>query len=424
VRDGKIASDPFPLLALSSTPGDQLQCAKRDAADHPTFAKLWRGEVYSHERIRIGYVSANLHEHPVAYLAAGLFERHDRSRFEVTAISLGPDRDSDLRRRLKAAFEHFIDAGSQSDQEIAELIQRREIDIVVDLNGFTSGCRPGIFARRPAPIQVNYLGYAGTMGADGFDYILADRTVIPDGQFEFYSEKVAWLPDCFMVNDDRRLISGATPTRSECGLPETAFVFCCFNNAYKIAPETFDVWMRLLAAVDDSVIWLSELNPTAMANLRREAENRGVSQERLIFAARAPAMEDHLARQRQADLFLDTLPYNAHSTASDALWAGLPVLTCLGATFAGRVAGSLLNAIGLPELVTSSLDKYEALAIKLARDPALLASIKTKLATNRDTHPLFNSARFTRHIEAAYTTMVERSRRRQPPESFAVEVIE
>lgn len=323
-----------------------------------------------------------------------------------------------MRRRIKRSFEQFIDVGFQSDQKIAELIRQLEIDILVDLKGFTQDGRPNVFARRPAPIQVNYLGYPGTMGADYFDYILADLTVIPEDQFEFYSEKVVWLPDTYQVNDVLRPISERTPTRRECRLPEAAFVFCCFNNTYKIAPKVFDIWMRLLKAHDGSVLWLIDGNSTATANLKQEAAKRGVSPERLIFAPKIP-VTDHLARHRQADLFLDTLPVNAHTTASDALWVGLPVLTCLGTTFVGRVAGSLLKATGLQELITSSLEEYEASALKLAHDPSYLASIKNKLVHNRNRCPLFNTERVTRQIEFAYTMMWEQYQRGQMPQAAA-----
>jgi len=274
--------------------------------------------------------------------------------------------------------------------------------------GLTADSRTGIFARRPAPIQVNYLGYAGTMGAQYIDYILADRFAIPEEKRECYSEKVVYLPDSFMGNDSKRKISERLPRRLECNLPETGFVFCSFNQSYKIVPQLFDIWMRLLRQLDNSGLWLSNTNETAIRNLRREAQNRGVDPSRLVFAQRVPLNEDHVARHRLANLFLDTLPYNAHTTASDALWAGLPVLTCLGATFAGRVSASLLNAIGLPELITTTLEAYEQMAIDLATHPEKLAVIKRKLAENRHTAPLFDTKLFTKHIEAAYTAMYER----------------
>jgi len=306
-----------------------------------------------------------------------------------------------------------------SDRDTALLLKRMEIDIAVDLMGYTRGCRPGILAFRPAPVQVNYLGYPGTMGADYIDYIVADRFLLPADQHCFYTEKVVYLPDTYQPNDYKRRISENTRTRVEAGLPETGFVFCSFNNIHKITPPVFDVWMRLLHDVEGSVLWLLEDNAAAVWNLRRNAERRGVAPDRLVFAPRM-RLEDHLARHRLAGFLLDNVPYNAHTTASDALWAGLPVLTCLGSSFAGRVAGSLLNAVGLPELITDNLEDYEALALKLARDQNLLAAIKAKLAQNRETFPLFETDRFRRHIESAYETMWERYQRGEPPASFGV----
>jgi protein O-GlcNAc transferase len=408
------------LLCVKSSPAEQRQSAELDLADLPRFQPMWDGQIYSHDRIRVAYASADFHEHPTAYLTAGLFEHHDRSRFEVTGISFGPDQASEIRRRLKASFERFVDVRLQSDAQIAALIRQLEIDIVVDLKGLSTGSRPGIFARRSAPIQVNYLVYPATLGSEFFDYIVADPIVIPKEHFEFYGEKVVWLPESYQVNDQRRGIADYTPTRRECALPEVGFVFCCFNSHFKIMPEIFRTWMRLLQAIGGSVLWMIDGDPATLANLRRHAESCGISPERLIFAPRLP-LQDHLARHRQADLFLDTLPYNAHTTASDAVWAGLPVLTCLGSTFAGRVAASLLQAVGLGELITTSLDDYEALALKLARDPVLLASLKAKLVGNRGTCPLFDTERFTRHIEAAYVGMWQAHRQGRPPASFAVE---
>jgi predicted O-linked N-acetylglucosamine transferase (SPINDLY family) len=294
-----------------------------------------------------------------------------------------------------------------------------EIDIVVDLNGLTQGGRLNVLAHRPAPIQVNYLGYPGTIGADFVDYIIADRIVIPPDEQCFYSEKVVYLPDSYQANDDKRKISDDVPSRAQAGLPENGFVFCSFNNTFKISPILFDIWMRLLRQIDGSVLWLLESHATASDNLRREAERRGVPANRLVFAPRR-RLEDHLARHRLADLFLDTLPYNAHTTASDALWAGLPVLTCIGSTFAGRVAASLLSALGLSELIAESFDQYETLALELARNPDFLTSIKAKLVRNRGTFPLYKTDRFVRHIEAAYATMREIQLRGEPPHSFYV----
>jgi protein O-GlcNAc transferase len=411
----------FPILSIPSPPADQLACARRLVADQypPSHPALWSHETYAHERIRVAYLSADLRDHPVAHLVAGLFEQHDRSRFEVTAISFGPEQDSHLRRRIKSSCEHFVEARSHSDRQIAELVRKREIEIAVDLTGFTLHNRTNIFAKRPAPIAINYLGYPGTMGAEYYDYILADRMVIPPDQQEFYSEKVVYLPDSYQVNDAKRPRPGVAPARAQVGLPEQGLIFCSFNNNYKINPEMFDVWMRLLRNVESSVLWLFEGSSDAAENLRREAAKRGVFAERLVFAPRA-SLELHLARHRLADLFLDTLPYNAHTTASDALWMGVPVLTCLGSTFAGRVAASLLAAVGLPELIATSLEQYESLALDLAHDPDRLAALKAKLLRNRETHPLFDTRRFARNIEAAYAMMWERSQRNEPPMSFAV----
>jgi predicted O-linked N-acetylglucosamine transferase (SPINDLY family) len=413
---------PFQLLPIASTPAVQVQCAQTYvAAKCPAVAAaLWRGERYAHARIRVAYASADLRDHPVAYLAAGLFARHDRSRFEVFAISFGDDTPGEMRAGMKRSFDRFIDAHLLSDREVACMIRDLEIDITVDLNGFTDGSRPTVFAQRPAPVHVNYLGYAGTLGQAYCDYIIADRFVIPAAAAAHYVEQVAYLPDCFMVNDAGRKITPRTPSRAEAGLPARGVVFCCFNNSFKITPDVFDVWMRLLDAVPDSVLWLSAANPATVANLRRAAERRGVAPDRLIFASRVPLNADHLARLRLADLFLDTFHYNAHATAADALWAGVPVLTCPGSTFASRVAGSLLGAVGLPELIAASPADYEALGLRLARDPARLAALRQKLAHNRDRYPLFDTDRFVRHLEAAYTIMWQRAERGDPPRSFTV----
>jgi predicted O-linked N-acetylglucosamine transferase (SPINDLY family) len=380
---------------------------------------LWRGERYAHDRIRIAYLSADFHDHAVMHLMAGLFEQHDRSQFDVVAVSFGPDPSTDTRARLKDAFERFIDVRHLRDDEIAKLLRDLETDIAIDLKGFTDDARTGIFAFRPAPIQVNYLGYPGTMGAPYIDYIIVDPIVVPHDQRLAYAEKIVYLPHCYQVNDAKRLIAERTPTRSEATLPETGFVFCSFNNNYKITPTMFDVWMRLLRDIDGSVLWLFEGNAAAPVNLRREAANRGVAPERLVFAPKVP-LADHLARHRLADLFLDTQPWNAHTTASDALWAGLPLLTCIGTTFAGRVAASLLEAVGLPELVTRTLSEYQTLALQLAGEPSLLAGIKQRLSDNRHVFPLFNTDRSRRHIEAAYSEMYARHRRGEAPASFAI----
>ena len=417
---GKRVLPPIMSGALLNS-ADQLRAAQIVVHDKvPTTPPLWRGEAYRHQRIRVAYVSADFHSHATAVLTAGIFEHHDRMRFETVGVSFGPDDASPLRARLKKAFDRFIDVRARSEAEIARHLRESEIDIAVDLKGFTSDARPAIFAARPAPLQVNYLGFPGTMGASFMDYIVADRFLVPEPEQAFYSEKIVWLPESYQPNDRRREIASAELSRAAAGLPETGVVFCCFNNSYKIQPPLFEIWMRLLRDVDGSVLWLLADNPAAVANLKREAATRGVNADRLVFAPRQD-LPQHLARHRLADLFLDTLPYNAHTTASDALWAGLPVLTCAGRTFAGRVAASVLNAAGLPELATNSLAEYEALALKLARDPAALAAIKAKLAGSRETSALFDAARFTRGLETALGAMHERHQRGLPPASFAVE---
>jgi protein O-GlcNAc transferase len=420
VRAGDAVS-PYALLSLPSSSDDQLSCARAFAEEvRSPPQRVTRRPYLLRDRIRVGYLSFDLRKHAIGFLAVGLFEQHDKTRFETIALSLHPDDGSQVRKRLESAFDQFHDVSLRSDDEIVHLIRNLEIDIAVDLNGFTQGARLQVLARRPAPIQVNYLGYPGTVGADFVDYIIADRIVIPPDKRGFYSEKVVCLPHTYQANDNKRVMSAVVPSRVQAGLPDDGFIFCSFNNTFKINPPIFDVWMQLLRQVEGSVLWLLEANADVTGNLRAEAERRSVASSRLVFAPRV-AQEDHLARQQLADLFLDTLPYNAHTTASDALWVGLPVLTCLGCTFAGRVAGSLLHAVGLPELVTHSFDEYEALALRLARNPGLLASVKSKLARNRATSPLFNTGLFARHMEAAYTTMWERYRRGEAPVSFDVE---
>jgi predicted O-linked N-acetylglucosamine transferase (SPINDLY family) len=407
---------PIQLAAFSSSRENQLRAARIWAADkYPPAAKpLWRGERYRHQKIRIAYLSADFHSHATAALMAGVFEAHDRARFEIAGVSFGPDDRSPMRNRIGQAFERFIDIREKSDAEAAGLLRQMEIDIAVDLKGYTQDSRPGILSLRPAPVQVNYLGFPGTMGTDTIDSIIADETVVPREHARFYTEKIAYLPDSYQGNDRKRSIAESTPSRAEACLPERGFVFCCFNNNFKILPETFAIWMRLLSAVDGSVLWLLEDTQAAARNLRREAGKRGLSPDRLVFAARA-GLEAHLARHRLADLFLDTLPYNAHTTASDALWAGLPLVTCLGETFPGRVAASLLRAAGLPELVTDTFDDYEALALKLAREPRSLALLKAKLGANRETCPLFDTSRFTRNLEALFASMWERAKAGERP---------
>jgi protein O-GlcNAc transferase len=412
----------FTFLGYSSDAPLQLACARRFIRQEVPVRppQLWKGGTWRNEKIRIAYVSCGFHQHPTAYLTAELIELHDRSRFEVLGISLGPDDGSDIRARLARAFDQFHDVRSQGDREVAAFLNDLRIDIAIDRSGYTVNARPGIFAARPAPIQVNYLGFPGTLGADFYDYILADATVLPFDRQPFYAEKIVHLPDSYLVSDSRRAVAAATPTRAQAGLPAEGFVFCSFNNSYKITPEIFDIWMRLLQRVAGSVLWLFSDRAAAESNLRREAAARGVDAARLVFARRV-SLEDHLARHRLADLFLDTLPYNAHTTASDALFVGLPVITSCGQSFAGRVAASLLRAIGMPDLVTADLDEYERLASRIALEPSLLQTIRERLRQSRLSQPLFDTDRYRRHIEAAYVRMWERWQRGEPPESFTVE---
>lgn len=412
----------FDFLGYNSSPALQLTCAKRYIRHEipVRLPQLWTGEIWRNRKIKIAYVSSGFHGHPTAYLTAELIEVHDRSNFEVLGISVGPDDKSAIRTRLIRAFDQFHDVRGRSDREVAALLNEMQIDIAVDRSGYTTDARPGIFAARPAPIQVNYIGFPGTLGAGFYDYILADATVLPFDQQPFYAEKIVHLPNSYLVNDTKRAIAERTPTREEAGLPTKGFVFCCFNNCYKITPPLFDVWMRLLGQVEGSVLWLLSERTTAETNLRREAAARGIDPTRLIFARRLP-LEEHLARHRLADLFLDTLPYNAHTTASDALWVGLPIVTCCGQLFAGRVATSLLRAIGMPDLVTDNLEAYEQLALRIASEPSLLQELRDRLRRNRLSHPLFDIDRYRRHIEAAYVRMWEYWQCGEGPTSFTVE---
>jgi predicted O-linked N-acetylglucosamine transferase (SPINDLY family) len=412
---------PFPVLTLIDSPAVQRRAAAiwieqgpGAAAPMPPLVARSRSD-----RIRIGYYSADFHDHATAYLTAELFELHDRGRFELVAFSFGPDRRGPMRARLEAAFDRFEDVRSLSDRRIAELSRKLGIDIAVDLKGFTLDERHGIFVDRAAPLQVNYLGYPGTMGASHWDYLIADGTLIPEASREHYSEKIVYMPDSYQANDRRRPIAARSYSRVELGLPPTGFVFCCFNNHYKITAELFERWMSLLRRTEGSVLWLLTDNETAARNLRREAESRSVSGERLVFAGRLP-LPEHLARHRAADLFLDTLPCNAHTTASDALWAGLPLLTCAGESFSARVAASLMQAIGLSELVAKNLEDYEALALQLASDPARLSEVRERLDRHRLTAPLFDSARYVAHLEHAYTMMYERHLSGMPAEDLHV----
>jgi len=420
VRSKTAVIVPLDFLAFCDDGELRRRCSETFVADRvpQPVAPLWSGKAYNHERIRVGYLSADFRQHATAELIAGLIEAHDRTQFEIGAVSFGGDDGSAMRERLIGAFDWFEDVRVKSDAEVAQWLKDKEIDIAVDLKGHTLGSRPGILAHRPCAVQVNYLGYPGTIGAPWLDYILADACVLPFDRQEYYSEKIVHLPHCYQVNDAGRSI-GETPSRAEAGLPPEGFVFCCFNAAWKITPAMFDIWMRLLTAVPGSILWLLDDNPVAKRNLAAAAATRGVDPARLIFAPRLPSAA-HLARHRLADLFLDTLPYNAHTTASDALWAGLPVLTCQGSQFDGRVAASLLETIGLPELVAHSTNDYERLAVSLARDPARLRDLRARLQVRVRTSPLYDTDRFRRSLEKAYLRMVEIMRGGRGPESFAV----
>jgi protein O-GlcNAc transferase len=399
---------PFVMLAVPSTLAQQRQCGEIYCKDRSpaSAATVHSAKRASNPRIKVGYFSPDFRTHAVSFLTAGLFECHDRTRFETHAFSFGVPADDPMTARVKAAFEHFHAVENLTDQNVAALAQSLNLDIAIDLAGHTQGARTGIFARRAAPVQVQYLGFPGTLGAPFIDYLIADDTVVPADDANDYAEKVVFLPHCFQVNDAQRRIAPA-PTKAACALPDEAFVFCCFNGAYKINPGMFDVWMKLLQGVEHSVLWLVGENEAQMQNLRDAAGARGESPQRLVFAGTLPYAE-HLARYALADLVLDTLPFNGGTTTSDALWGGAPVLTCTGNTFAGRMASSLLHAMQLDELITPTLDAYLARALHWAHHPAELAALRTKLATHRHASPLFDTALCTRHIEAAYHEMWQR----------------
>jgi protein O-GlcNAc transferase len=371
------------------------------------------------DRIRLGYVSGDFGTHAVTLLVAGLIERHDRSRFDVVGISVGPQRNDALRHRVAKACSEFHELGALTDADAAGRIRDLGIDIAIDLTGYTDNARPGILARRPAPVQASYLGYLGTSGASFIDYILADAVALPFDQQPYFSERIVHLPDCFLVTDDMLAIAPQVPSRREAGLRDDAIVLCSFNNSYKFRAPTFDIWMRLLRDFENCLLWLLASDEHVASNLRREARVRGVDPGRLVFAPRMD-MADHLARQTLADLFLDTLPYNAGATAAAALWAGVPILTAFGDTLVGRMAASMLHAVGLPELATADLAEYEAKARALVAEPRMLAAVRATLARNRRTHPLFDTDRSRRHIEAAYQTMWDIASRGERPRAFAV----
>jgi protein O-GlcNAc transferase len=404
IEQDKPAAPPFCVLQFSSSARLQQKAAERWTREEMKVKTVpLAGGARSGGRLRIGYFSSDFYQHAVAYQLAEVIELHDRSKFEVSAFSFGPDTQDTMRRRLQTAFEHFLDVREKSDEELVQLARERQLDIAVDLKGYTQDARPGLLA----PLQVSYLGFPGTMGASFMDYIVADAAVIPVSSREFYREKVLSLPACFFPSDSRRAIADKVYTRTELGLPSADFVFCCFNNSVKISPRIFDVWMQILRRVDASVLWLRTDDRTVVDNLRAEAQRRGVDGNRLIFAPRI-SMPQHLARHRSADLFLDSLPYNAHTTATDALWAGLPVLTSPGEGFASRVAASLLRAADLAELVAPNLDDYREIAVALAGDPPRLASLKERLLRAHRGAPLFDTRKLATDLENAYQTIQAR----------------
>ena len=418
---GHKVTQPFTVLAFSDQPALQQRAARifaneAERLEHPLppLPRRKRTDV-----IHIGYYSADFYSHATTQLMAGLIERHDRKRFVVSAFAFGRYRPDQVTRRLERAFDRFVEVHTRSDREVAEISRDLSIDIAIDLKGFTQDCRPGIFAHRAAPIQVSYLGYPATMGARYIDYIIADRTVIPAEARPEYTEKVIYLPHSYQINDRERPEVPARFARAELGLPQAGFVFCCLNSCYKINASAFSGWMRILRAVPGSVLWLLSESGAVATNLRGEAERHGISRERLVFATNLPVAE-HLARYRVADLFLDTFPCGAHTTASDALWCGLPVVTRMGASFASRVATSLLKALDLPELIAASQDAYEALAISLATDARRLGEIKRRLEQNRLTSPLFATALTTRYLETAYQRIHDRYHQGLPPDDLEI----
>jgi protein O-GlcNAc transferase len=421
ISNGLKSTVGFSVLALTDSLSMQLKSSELWVNDqcplNPSIGVI--SKVPRNEKIKIGYFSSDFCEHPISYLTVELFEFHNKNQFELIAFYYGISDSSTIHKRVASAFDNFIDVRLKSDKEIAELSRVMSIDIAIDLSGPTTHGRVGIFAYRVAPIQVSYLGFLGSNGAEYYDYLIADKTIIPDKNQDYYTEKIVYLPS-YQANDSKRLISDKVFEKTELNLPINGFIFCCFNNNYKILPATFDGWMRILNSVPDSTLFLYASNKWAEANLKIEAEKRGVSQTRLVFGSRLERSE-YLARYKVVDLFLDTLPYNAGTTASDALWAGLPVLTCMGESFASRVAASLLNAIELPELITTTQAEYEAKAIELANNPAKLKAIKDKLDRNRLTTALFDTPCFTKHIEAAYMKMYERYQADLPPEHIYIE---
>ena len=423
INENKRSTSPFAIIALIDSLSIQRKSSEIWTKDKHPFRSLF-GPVSKprhRKKIKIGYYSADFREHAVTHILTEVIESHDKNQFELFGFYFGPPDSSKMHKRIAAAFNQFIDVRLKSDKDIALISREIGIDIAVDLTGLTNLSRTDIFSYRAAPIQVNYLGYPGTMAAEYIDYIIADRTLIPVESQKHYSEKIVYLPNSYLINSSKREIAKKIFTKEEFNLPKERFVFCCFNSSYKITPDTFDGWMRILKAVKGSVLWLLQDNRTTILNLLKEAQVRGIDSNRLIFVKKINPFSEHLARYQLADLFLDTLPYNAHVTASDALWAGLPVLTCIGDSFASRVAASLLNTIELPELITRTKEQYEAKAIELGNNPEKLTAIKNKLERNRLTTALFNTTKFTNYIQAAYRQMYENYQADLPPRNIYIE---
>jgi predicted O-linked N-acetylglucosamine transferase (SPINDLY family) len=402
VGRGEKAAIPYNLISLL----DDRKLIRRSIEVYAKsilgdIERIKQSKIAPKAKIRLGYFSADFHDHPTAHLMAELFECHNKNQFELVAFVYGRNTPDEMRKRLEQSFDQFIDVNDKTEKEIAGLAREMEIDIAIDLKGFTGEGRPQIFMHGAAPIQISYLGFPGTMGLSCFDYVIADPILIPDQFKDGMVEKIIFMPDSYQVNDRKRPIAASKNTREECGLPPSGFVFCCFNNNYKITPTVMDGWARILTSVEGSVLWLFGDNPFAISNLKMEAEKRGLHPDRLIFAGRISA-PDHLARYRLADLFLDTTPCNAHTTASDALWAGLPVLTLAGESFGARVAASLNHAVGLSDLVVNTQAEYERLAVRIAQDPEYVQGIKSRLKDNLMTAPLFDTPLFTKNLEAAY----------------------
>ena len=404
LENNKASCLPFATLSLFDSP--RLQKKAAELWIQETFPKNNIPEKIkkykSNKKIKLGYYSADYHNHATSFLIAELMELHNKSKFELFGFSFGPNKQDEMRKRVSSSFDQFIDVRFKSDYEIVELSRKLEIDIAVDLKGITTDSRFGIFLKRCAPIQINFLGYPGTLGTSTIDYILADKILISKKNQKNFFEKIIYMPNSYQPNDTKKKISKKNFTRKEMGLPKNSFVFCCFNQNYKITPDVYDIWMKLLKKIDGSVLWLMKNSEKVTENLKKEAIKRNIKSNRIIFAEKMPLAE-HLARHKLADLFIDTFPYNAHTTCSDALWSGLPVITRMGESFASRVGASLLSAIELNELITKSEKEYEKLAIKLATNPKLLNKIKNKLKKNKVLKPLFNTKLYTSNIELAYT---------------------